>query len=256
LGPLGISPGLMLWSRYLLTALACTQLSLVGLHQLRRPAAVAVARPETDGLTRLVNRVAASRYGLLDPLPSTQAEGIPLEQIWKDLPEQDPLPVEVVPVAQANHALAQANHALAQANHALAQAPEWLWLIISDEASRRSLDPVLIESIIRQESGFQADAVSATGAVGLMQLMPETAQALGVADSFDPKQNVAGGSEYLAWQLRDFGGDLSLALAAYNAGPAAVRRWGGVPPYSETTNYVQSVLEDYRHKLQTAPAGL
>lgn len=232
----------MLWSRYLLTALACTQLSLVGMHQLRRPAPLAVARPETDGLTRLVNRVAASRYGLLDPLPNSSSKGIPLDQIWKDLPKQDPVPVEVVP--------------LAQANHALAQAPEWLWPIISDEASRRSLDPVLIESIIRQESGFQPDAVSATGAVGLMQLMPETAQALGVADSYDPKQNVAGGSEYLAWQLRDFGGDLSLALAAYNAGPAAVRRWGGVPPYSETTNYVQSVLEDYRHKLQTAPAGL
>jgi len=82
-------------------------------------------------------------------------------------------------------------------------------------------------------------------------LMPETAQLMGVSEPFDPKQNVAGGSQYLAWQLQDFGGDLSLALAAYNAGPAAVRRWGGIPPYGETTNYVNSVLEDYHRKRQT-----
>ena len=222
-----------------MTALACTQLSLVCLHQVRQPMAVKMARPETDGMTRLVNRVASSRYGLLDPLPDGRPKGlkgIPLDQVWKDTPEPvAPVEVEV---------------------EALPQAPQWLWPIISDEASQRSLDPMLVESIIRQESGFEPTAVSATGAMGLMQLMPETASALGVVDAYDPQQNVAGGSEYLAWQLRDFGGDLSLALAAYNAGPAAVRRWGGVPPYGETTHYVRSVLEDYRLKLQTAPAGL
>ena len=66
---------------------------------------------------------------------------------------------------------------------------------------------------------------------------------------------MSGGSKYLSWQLQDFGGDLSLALAAYNAGPAAVRRWGGIPPYAETQNYVRTVMEDYQRKLQTRPVN-
>ena len=134
-----------------------------------------------------------------------------------------------------------------------AEAPTWLWPILEEESRARGLDPLLIESVIRQESGFQPEAVSPAGAQGLMQLMPDTAALLGVKDPFHPQQNVAGGSEYLAWQLQDFGGDVSLALAAYNAGPAAVRRWGGVPPYAETQHYVRNVLGDYRDKQQSTP---
>lgn len=231
----------MMWSRCLLTMLACTQLSLVALQRYRQPDRAYLPKEAPQGVSVLVDRIANSKYGLLAPLPGarvalpqpeaqeSEIQGVPLDQI---LIEQAPPPP---PSADQS------------------EAPSWLWPVIEEESRVRGLDPLLIESMIRQESGFRADAVSPVGAQGLMQLMPETAQLVGVNDAFDPKQNVAGGSQYMAWQVQDFGGDLSLALAAYNAGPAAVRRWGGIPPYGETNNYVRSVLEDYHRKTQTAP---
>lgn len=100
----------------------------------------------------------------------------------------------------------------------------------------------LIRGVIQQESGGNPSAQSSAGAQGLMQLMPSTAQGLGVTNPFDPVQNIDGGTRYLAGLLQEFHGDESLALAAYNAGPAAVTSYGGVPPYAETQNYVKSVL--------------
>lgn len=108
------------------------------------------------------------------------------------------------------------------------------------------LDPYLIAAVIKAESNFNPYAVSPCGARGLMQLMPATAKSLGVVDCFDPAQNIAGGSLYLAKQLRDFG-DLSLALAAYNAGPGNVRKHGGIPPNEKTKVYVQRVNRYYQH---------
>lgn len=116
--------------------------------------------------------------------------------------------------------------------------------VIENEAARHGLDPRLVELVIRHESNFDPYAHSPAGAQGLMQLMPETAASLGVSDPFDPAQNVAGGTAYLAAQLERFQ-DVRLALAAYNAGPGAVERHGGVPPYAETQNYVASIWRDY-----------
>ena len=107
------------------------------------------------------------------------------------------------------------------------------------------IDRFLTAAVIKVESNFDPYAVSSAGARGLMQLMPGTARSLGVVDCFDPAQNIAGGTLYLAKQIREFG-DLSLALAAYNAGPGAVRRHGGVPPCGETKGFVQRVTQYYR----------
>ncbi|MCR5662803.1 MAG: lytic transglycosylase domain-containing protein [bacterium] len=116
--------------------------------------------------------------------------------------------------------------------------------IILKHARERGVDPLLIEIIIRYESNFNPDAVSPVGASGLMQLMPDTAQALGVSDVFNPDQNVAGGTHYISIQLENFH-SVPLALAAYNAGPQAVMKYGGIPPYSETQYYVNAIYQDY-----------
>lgn len=100
----------------------------------------------------------------------------------------------------------------------------------------------LLKAVAKAESGFQADAVSSCGAEGIMQLMPSTAASLGVSDAFDPEQNVMGGAKYLAGLLSSYGGNEKLALAAYNAGSGNVKKYGGIPPFKETQNYVKKVL--------------
>ena len=112
---------------------------------------------------------------------------------------------------------------------------------ISTAATAYALDPKLIEAVAWRESRFRSNALSSKGAIGVMQLMPDTARDLGV-DPHDPAQNIRGGALYLRRMLSTFGGDVRLALAAYNAGPAAVRKHGGVPPYAETQAYVTSIL--------------
>lgn len=112
--------------------------------------------------------------------------------------------------------------------------------LVEDVASRHRVDPLLVHAVIAVESQHRPDAVSPAGAQGLMQLMPGTARMLGVADPFDPRANVEGGVAYLRRLADEFG--TVLALAAYNAGPGAVREHGGVPPFAETRRYVRSVL--------------
>jgi soluble lytic murein transglycosylase-like protein len=118
--------------------------------------------------------------------------------------------------------------------------------LIEPVAARHGLDARLVAAVIWVESSGDPKAVSRKGAQGLMQLMPETASRLGVTNALDPNQNVEGGTQYLKRQLEDHHGDLSLALAAYNAGPQAVARYRGVPPYPETQKYVRRVLDLYQ----------
>ncbi len=113
---------------------------------------------------------------------------------------------------------------------------------IDAAAAKHGVDPALLRALVRQESGFDPAARSPAGATGLTQLMPGTAASLGVTDATDPAQALDGGARYLRQQLDRFGGDERLALAAYNAGPGAVARHGGVPPYAETQQYVERVL--------------
>lgn len=120
-------------------------------------------------------------------------------------------------------------------------APDAVRRELSSAADAYSLDRGLVEAVAWRESRFRPAARSSKGAIGVMQLMPDTARDLGV-DPFDPTQNIRGGALYLRRMLTTFGGDVRLALAAYNAGPGAVRKHGGVPPYAETQAYVTSIL--------------
>jgi len=116
---------------------------------------------------------------------------------------------------------------------------------VNQAAGETGLDPQLLRAVIACESGGDAEALSSKGAMGLMQLMPDTARSVGVVRPFDPQENVRGGAEYLKRMLDRYQGNLTLSLAAYNAGPGAVDRYGGVPPFAETRSYVHRVLEKY-----------
>ena len=117
--------------------------------------------------------------------------------------------------------------------------------LIEKYAQKNNLDPDFIKAVVKQESGFNPDATSKCGAMGLMQLMPNTAKGLGVTNAYDPEQNIEGGVKYLKSMLNRFNNDPKLALAAYNAGPAAVQKYGDIPPYRETQNYVKNILASY-----------
>src|SRR6266513_1003242 len=119
---------------------------------------------------------------------------------------------------------------------------------VAEASDRYRLDPDLLDSVIRAESGFNPHAVSPKGAQGLMQLMPGTASKLGVPNAFDPEANVDGGTRYLRELLERYNFDLIKALAAYNAGPHRVERFGGVPPYYETRAYVARIVRDFNKK--------
>lgn len=129
--------------------------------------------------------------------------------------------------------------------------------LIAEHSRRQRLDPELVRAVIRVESDYQPSARSHKGAMGLMQLMPATAHRLAVSDPWDPAENIRGGTLYLRRLLDEFGGQVELALAGYNAGPENVNRYGGIPPFEETRAYVERVLQIYRgdpgYSLQGSP---
>ena len=131
-----------------------------------------------------------------------------------------------------------------------ARVPKELESAIHDAARAHGVDPRLVAAVARRESAFNANAVSHKGACGIMQLMPATAQYLGVRNVFDARENIFGGTRYLRTLLDTFNGDLDLTLAAYNAGPGAVSRHRGVPPYRETKAYVAAVRASYEAALR------
>ncbi|MBR5305047.1 MAG: lytic transglycosylase domain-containing protein [Candidatus Gastranaerophilales bacterium] len=117
--------------------------------------------------------------------------------------------------------------------------------LIETFSQKYDIDGDFIKAIIKQESGFNAKATSKKGAMGLMQLMPKTAESLGVVDAYNPSQNIEGGVKYLKGLLDKYDNNKELALAAYNAGPGAVKKYGGIPPYKETQNYINNIMGAY-----------
>jgi soluble lytic murein transglycosylase-like protein len=174
-----------------------------------------------------------------------------------------PPPAAAAPAVQAPTSATGFSSALTQA--AAAQAPAAVATgdqaaapyldAIQKAGTAHGVDPLLLQAVISQESGFNPKATSAAGAQGLMQLMPGTAAGLGVTDPYDPLQSIDAGARYLGNSLARFHGDTALALAAYNAGGGAVERYGGVPPYAETRNYVQKVLAHYEQLQTQGSAG-
>ena len=121
--------------------------------------------------------------------------------------------------------------------------------MVADSADQYQINPQLVQAIIKVESGYNTNARSRKGAKGLMQLIPEIARKFGVKNAFNPQQNIAGGVAYLKHLLGVFSGDVFLSVAAYNAGPSAVLRYGGIPNYPETIDYVQKVTTLYKQRL-------
>ena len=133
--------------------------------------------------------------------------------------------------------------------------------LFNEAATTYGVDVNLLTAIAKQESNFKADAVSSAGAIGIMQLMPATAESLGVSNPYDARENIMGGAKYIRQMLDRYDGDVTLALAAYNAGSGNVVKYGGVPPFTETQNYVAKVTANYENKVEgpdivySSPAG-
>ena len=207
-------------------------------------------RQVVGAVTRLYMGDSASGY---IEIPSDQ-----IERFEKDTP--DPVPVRASSSNASSRASSNVSQGLAQGTPSAAQRPAAVAAaslneVVNGAGERHQIDPDFINSVIRAESGFNSRAVSKKGAQGLMQLMPQTASQLGVANSFDPNANVEGGTKYLRELLEKYNYDVNKALAAYNAGPKRVDQYRGVPPYYETQTYIARIIRDFnRRKIAENPA--
>ena len=177
---------------------------------------------------KVLQSTTTSNFGtlLLDPR---------LKQVNADL-------IKASPQLSFSNALSEANAIQANTQSA---AKSQILNVVNQIADKYGVDEKLVQALIKQESGFNPKAKSKAGAMGLMQLMPSTAKNLGVQDPYNIVQNVEGGVKYLKSMLDKYNGNVILALAAYNAGPGAVDKYDGVPPYKETQNYVKNILANY-----------
>jgi soluble lytic murein transglycosylase-like protein len=206
--------------------------------------------------THLSSRIAqcgvALALAVIGTAHAAGAEGISVRDEGDEglvLSNLDSLPVPMVasaPAQAAAAALPAARAPLKAMSESTARRKEMFAPMVRAAAQAHGLPEALLHAVIEVESGFNAAAVSPKGALGLMQLMPETARDLRVRDARDPASNIDGGARYLKELLARFGNDLSLALAAYNAGPGAVQRSGGIPRNAETQNYVPRVMARYQ----------
>lgn len=183
---------------------------------------------KTESFEKILSASAKSDFGslLLDPR---------IKEVNADIIKQ-------TPQTALNNALIEAS--AIQANKQPASKAQIL-NVINEISKKHGVDEKLVQALIRQESGFNPNAKSKAGAMGLMQLMPSTAKNLGVKDPYNVVQNVEGGVKYLKSMLGKYNGNIILALAAYNAGSGAVDKYDGVPPYKETQNYVKNILANY-----------
>jgi Transglycosylase SLT domain len=201
--------------------LACTSLIIMGLTAVSAHAQLASYR---DDFGRVV---------FINPdVPVKHGKPAKSEPPKKDSATPDAAPAKPVTPAMTNIISAP-------------MPPAALDRVVQQSAEKNHVDPALVRAVISTESNWNSAAVSSKGALGLMQLTPGTAQRLGVGNAFDPAQNIGAGVQYLGMMLERYKGDVSKALAAYNAGPGAVDRFGGVPNFRETRNYVQKVTSSY-----------
>lgn len=184
--------------------------------------------PNAQSFEKVLQSSAKSNFGtlLLDPR---------LKQVNASVVKQ-------TPQVTSSNALAEA--VAVQANTQVSSKSQIL-NVVSQVSKKYNVDEKLVQALIKQESGFNPKAKSKSGAMGLMQLMPATAKSLGIKDPYNTVQNVEGGVKYLKSMLNKYNGNVILALAAYNAGPGAVDKYSGVPPYKETQNYVRNILANY-----------
>jgi soluble lytic murein transglycosylase-like protein len=209
--------------------------------------AVITSTTDNDGRKVYVNESlpTASKRSQTTARQSSLVFWSPAERRWKPVPSAN---VQAARSAaeEVNHLLASTDGlTLSQPVHGRVFSQQEIDAAIDQAASRHNVDPSLVRAVIKVESNFNPNAVSRKGAMGLMQLMPQTARRLNVANPFDPEQNVDAGVRQLKQLMENYGGDVKLTLAAYNAGPGAVARSAGVPRYAETRNYVKKITQLY-----------
>ena len=209
---------------------------------------VITSTTDNDGRKVYVNESlpAASKRSQTPARQSSLVFWSPTERRWKPVPSAN--------VRAARSAAEEVNHLLASTEdlapaarpiRGRAFSEQEIDAAIDQAASRHNVDPSLVRAVIKVESNFNPNAVSRKGAMGLMQLMPQTARRLNVSNPFDPEQNVDAGVRQLKQLMENYGGDVKLTLAAYNAGPGAVARSAGVPHYTETRQYVKRITQLY-----------